>query len=121
MQDIDRWQRVTRLKELAALLKWAFTGKTEDVASRLIQWWVRISAIWIFLLTLVVVCTAVSVVLQPSGINPLMVWFTLEGGAVLAMAGPLVLAVALFILYYVIFAVVFIGVVVGWLLDLIAV
>jgi hypothetical protein len=69
-------ERGNAMGALVVVLVWAFTGKAEDFASRLVQWWLRISAIWIALLVpvLVVLCAATAVVIDPQGSNVLMAY-----------------------------------------------
>jgi hypothetical protein len=105
--------------EIFLLLGWAFKGKAESYAARLVQWWVRITALWICLLVLVVLCVAGSVVFTPQFGNVLGAYLTLEAAALLAMVGPLLLAVVLFIAYFVIRTLIFVGLVIAAMLGVI--
>jgi hypothetical protein len=105
--------------EIFLLLGWAFKGKADSYAGRLVQWWVRITALWIALLGLVVLCAAISVAFRPQLGNALGAYLTLEAAALLAMVGPLLLAVVLFLAYFVIRTLIFVGLVIATMLGVI--
>jgi hypothetical protein len=85
--------------EIIGLLWWAFRGKVETPAARLLQWWARLTVVWVGLLVLFELCVAVSVLLQPEIGNFFGAYLTLEAAAVLAMIVPLLLAIVLFVAY----------------------
>lgn len=107
---------------MAALLMltvWAFTGKAENFASRLFQWWLRLTILWIGVLILAEMCVAVSIVLQPDLANVFAAYLTLEAAAILAMVGPLALALVLIIAFLAVRGLIFVGLVIAALLGVI--
>ena len=83
------------------------------------QWWARLTVIWVGLLVLIELCVAVSVVLQPQIGNIFGAYLTLEAAAILAMVGSLLLAIVLFVAYCAIRALIFASLFIAALLGVI--
>ena len=114
------WVGMDAMGELYHLLGWAFRGNAKNFASRFVQWWLRISTIWIAMLVLVVLCAASLIVVEPQFPDVLMAYLTLEVAAVLAIAAPLLLAFALFVAFYLIRALRFVGLFIAAVLGVIS-